>query len=205
MFGIGLPELLTILVLATIFLGPEGMVKFAGDLGRWLAKFRRETESVTREFKEAFNLELDTGELKEALDVGIDPKDPLGLKELEREMSAQPGQGRQWNVPASSAMRAPSVAAPSATAPQGDAPYSPAAEAPLSAGAEIATELAPEPATADMSQDAAPVSIGLADWVPDDDKAEAVEIGEPLWVEVDDAVAEHSATNGEAAGAEERA
>ena len=205
MFGIGLPELLTILVLATIFLGPEGMVKFAGDLGRWLAKFRRETESVTREFKEAFNLELDTGELKEALDVGIDPKDPLGLKELEREMSAQPGQGRQWNVPASSAMRAPSVAAPSATAPQGDAPYSPAAEAPLSAGAEIATELAPEPGTVDMSQDAAPVSIGLADWVPDDDKAEAVEIGEPLWVEVEDAAAEHSATNGEAAGAEERA
>ncbi|MHB1318568.1 MAG: Sec-independent protein translocase subunit TatA/TatB, partial [Anaerolineae bacterium] len=58
MFGIGLMELLTILVLATLVMGPEGMVKFAGQLGQWLAKFRRETEGVTREFKEAFNLEL---------------------------------------------------------------------------------------------------------------------------------------------------
>jgi Sec-independent protein translocase protein TatA len=58
MFGIGLMELITILVLATVVLGPERMVEFAGQMGRWLAKFRAETDSVTKEFREAFNLEL---------------------------------------------------------------------------------------------------------------------------------------------------
>jgi len=56
-FGVGTSELLLILVIAMLVVGPERMVKLARDAGRWLAKFRQITESVTKEFRETFSLE----------------------------------------------------------------------------------------------------------------------------------------------------
>lgn len=61
-FGVGTSELLLILVIAILVVGPERMVKLSRDAGRWLAKFRQITESVTKEFRETFSLE----ELEEA-------------------------------------------------------------------------------------------------------------------------------------------
>jgi sec-independent protein translocase protein TatA len=89
MFGIGLMELLTILVLATVVLGPERMVDFARQLGRWMAKFRAETDSVTKEFREAFNLELGT--------------------DLDEVRSILPGRAGapRWNLPTSTAPAEP--------------------------------------------------------------------------------------------------
>lgn len=57
MFGIGTGELLLILVIAVLVVGPERMIQFAGQLGRWLVQFRQTTESVTKDFREAFSLE----------------------------------------------------------------------------------------------------------------------------------------------------
>lgn len=57
--GVGVGELLLILVIAMLVVGPERMVEVAGQLGRMLAKFREQSDSITREFKEAFTLELD--------------------------------------------------------------------------------------------------------------------------------------------------
>jgi sec-independent protein translocase protein TatB len=58
MFGIGTGELLVIMVIAMLAVGPERMVVFAGQLGRLIAKFRAETDSVTKEFREAFDFEI---------------------------------------------------------------------------------------------------------------------------------------------------
>jgi Sec-independent protein translocase protein TatA len=201
MFGIGLPELITILILATIFLGPEGMVKFASQAGRWLAKFRRETEGVTKEFKEAFNLELNPQEFKDALDLGIDPKDPLGLNttasgaKAATSTATRPavaGTG-QWNMPASTSSQTP-VLSPgsleaSAAAASGLAGDSISAEGIEDSEFAHVGPLEPRPGdaleliVADTSPDAKAVTIGVAEWVPEDDKAEATVIGEPLWVD----------------------
>lgn len=62
MLGVGTGELLLILILAVLVVGPERMVKFAGDAGRWLAKMRQLTDGVTKDFKEALSLESLEGE-----------------------------------------------------------------------------------------------------------------------------------------------
>jgi Tat protein translocase TatB subunit len=41
MFGLGIWEIVVILVVALLFLGPEKLPKFAGQLGRGLREFRR--------------------------------------------------------------------------------------------------------------------------------------------------------------------
>jgi Tat protein translocase TatB subunit len=53
MFGIGLPELLVILVVALIVLGPKRIPDVARSLGRGLAEFRRATGDITEEFNNA--------------------------------------------------------------------------------------------------------------------------------------------------------
>lgn len=57
MFGVGTGEILLILVIALLVVGPERMAEFGAQLGRALAKFRQETDSMTQEFREAFALE----------------------------------------------------------------------------------------------------------------------------------------------------
>lgn len=56
--GVGMGELLLILVIAMLVVGPERIAEVAGQMGRMLAKFREQSDSITREFKEAFTLEL---------------------------------------------------------------------------------------------------------------------------------------------------
>ena len=46
MFGIGLPELLLILVVALVVIGPKKLPELAKSLGRGLAEFRRATEDL---------------------------------------------------------------------------------------------------------------------------------------------------------------
>jgi sec-independent protein translocase protein TatB len=57
MFGVGTGEVLLILVIAMLVVGPERMVSFAKQMGEWVAKFRAQTDSVTSEFKEALSLD----------------------------------------------------------------------------------------------------------------------------------------------------
>jgi TatA/E family protein of Tat protein translocase len=51
MFGIGMPELLLILGLALIVLGPKKLPELARALGKGLAEFRRATEELKDEFR----------------------------------------------------------------------------------------------------------------------------------------------------------
>ena len=51
MFGIGMPELLLILGLALIVLGPKKLPELARALGKGLAEFRRATDELKDEFR----------------------------------------------------------------------------------------------------------------------------------------------------------
>ncbi len=59
MFGIGMPELLLILAVALIVLGPKKLPEMARALGRGLAEFRRTTDDMKRELQTATD-ELET-------------------------------------------------------------------------------------------------------------------------------------------------
>ena len=52
MFGIGMPELLLILALALIVLGPKKLPELARALGKGIAEFRRATDELKDEFRQ---------------------------------------------------------------------------------------------------------------------------------------------------------
>lgn len=51
MFGIGMPELILILALALILLGPRRLPEIARALGKGLGEFRRATDDLKEEFR----------------------------------------------------------------------------------------------------------------------------------------------------------
>ncbi|HEU4343806.1 MAG TPA: Sec-independent protein translocase protein TatB [Candidatus Binatia bacterium] len=50
MFGIGMPELLLILAVALVVLGPKKLPELARALGKGMAEFRRATDELKDEF-----------------------------------------------------------------------------------------------------------------------------------------------------------
>lgn len=50
MFGVSLPELITILVVVFVLFGPEKLPEIASSLGRLMGELRRNTDGLRREF-----------------------------------------------------------------------------------------------------------------------------------------------------------
>lgn len=71
MFGIGMPEMLLILAVALIVIGPKKLPDLAKSLGRAFAEFRR----ATSEIKES--LEIDDADLKDIKTTFDDMRDEL--------------------------------------------------------------------------------------------------------------------------------
>lgn len=99
MFGIGMPELLLILALAIIIIGPKKLPDIARALGRGLAEFRRATDelkySITEETRAAETREklVKEGKIRAP---GADPAlaaDESSAKEAETDRASSEGQG----------------------------------------------------------------------------------------------------------------
>ena len=63
MFGMGMPEILLILAIALIVLGPKKLPEIAKSLGRGIAEFKK----ATRDFKQSVEVDNDFKEAKETL------------------------------------------------------------------------------------------------------------------------------------------
>ena len=79
MFGIGMPEMLLILAIALIVIGPKKLPDLAKSLGRAFAEFKRATselkesleiDSELKDIKTSFN-DM-SNEIKETIDIDID-------------------------------------------------------------------------------------------------------------------------------------
>jgi Tat protein translocase TatB subunit len=104
MFGIGMPEMLLIMAIALIVIGPKKLPDLAKSLGRAFAEFKR----ATSELKESFEIDSElkeikttfnnmSSELKEAIDgeantkpedqhLSDDSKDTTTLNEMSSEL-----------------------------------------------------------------------------------------------------------------------
>jgi len=75
MFGIGTGEIVLILVIAMLVFGPERMVEMSRQAGQMLAKFRAETDDITKEFRDTLSLDSAEEEAETSADVSADAAD----------------------------------------------------------------------------------------------------------------------------------
>ena len=92
MFGIGMPELLVILGLALLLIGPKKLPQLAKSLGKTMGELRKATDDLKDTISEEINPikdEIpDKGELEKALKKQF-------LEVEEEEKGAKPGKGPQ--------------------------------------------------------------------------------------------------------------
>ena len=87
MFGIGLPELIIIMVIPLIVIGPNKLPDLARALGKGMAEFRK----ATQEIKESLEVDEDIQEVKRDLVDSVSGLDgQLDLDEVEGEEKRSP-------------------------------------------------------------------------------------------------------------------
>ncbi len=126
MFGIGFPELVVILVVALIVLGPERLPEVARALGKGLAELRRATSGLTEELNNARNfLEQETQSATQ--------------EAAKREVAKRQAEAQERSAqipPAATQEQGPQPAAPAPGTGIGAASSAPASPAPPRANAD---------------------------------------------------------------------
>lgn len=80
MFGLGLPELMIILVIALIIFGPKKLPEVGQSLGKALREFRKSAEEIRKDVESGVGLdEQSRKELKEALTIDLEEKEEKKL------------------------------------------------------------------------------------------------------------------------------
>jgi len=77
MFGIGMPEMILILAIALVVIGPKKLPDLAKSLGRAMREFKK----ATNEFKETMHIDSEMEDVKKAFSgIGDDVKEAVDLK-----------------------------------------------------------------------------------------------------------------------------
>jgi len=79
MFGIGGQELILLMLIGLIVLGPEKLPRIANQIGSWLGQARRMTRVMKRQLEEELNLDQMTG-----------VKPPSSMREPSQQPAAKP-------------------------------------------------------------------------------------------------------------------
>jgi TatA/E family protein of Tat protein translocase len=86
MFGIGIPELIIIMVIALVIIGPSKLPELAKALGKGMAEFRK----ATQEIKDTLDLDEDIREIKDdivdsisGIDKAIDVEETAKSEDIE--------------------------------------------------------------------------------------------------------------------------
>ena len=77
MFGIGLPELILIMIVALLVVGPKKLPDLARSLGKALHDFKKMTDDVKQTFEE----EVEDAKVNEETDTGEDTEDIAKINE----------------------------------------------------------------------------------------------------------------------------
>lgn len=86
MFGIGLPELIIIMVIALVVIGPSKLPDLARALGKGLAEFRK----ASQEIKDSFNLDEELNSIKkDTIDTINDFQDSLDDEDSDEKQGSE--------------------------------------------------------------------------------------------------------------------
>jgi len=90
MFGIGMPEMLLILAIALIVIGPKKLPDLAKSLGRAFGEFKR----ATAELKQSIDIDDDLHDVKKTIDgIDTDVRESVDLTETLNHETVSPAPG----------------------------------------------------------------------------------------------------------------
>jgi sec-independent protein translocase protein TatB len=97
MFGLGMGELIVILIVALIVLGPARLPKLAQDLGKAIREFRKAADDMKQELSVDDDLKKPFQELKEA--VTLTPEEIRARDDARKALAAKAEEQAQAQLP----------------------------------------------------------------------------------------------------------